>query len=246
MPGTGNTKAAEGRRVRLCALLLCLGSAGALLASPLASGGEFSATATVTSEYVYRGQALSGGNPALQAGVDYEHGSGLFAGAWASTVDLENAGGRRDAELDVYVGYHFAPAPAADLSVTVLRYTYPGQTTYFNYDYTELLVTATLDERYSFEFGYSDDIYGWNRRGRHGELRADWPLPNAWVLGAGLGYNELDDQGTSNYWYWDFGASARYARLMIDLRWYDNESPEGTLAYLSAGSQFVVSLSAGF
>ncbi len=232
-------------RKRVHALVLAhLG--GALLAPTLAPAGEFSATATVTSEYVYRGQSLSGGNPALQAGADYEHDSGLFAGAWASTVDLESAGGQRDTELDVYLGYHFAPAETIDLSVTLLRYTYPGQTSYVDYDYSEWLVTATLDERYSVEFGYSDDIYGWGQRGRHGELRADWPLPNAWVLGAGVGYNELDEQGTSNYWYWDLGASARYSRLMIDLRWYDNESPAGTLAYLSAGSQFVVSLSAGF
>jgi uncharacterized protein (TIGR02001 family) len=201
---------------------------------------------TLASEYVYRGQALSDGNPALQAGVDYAHGSGLFAGAWASTVDLESAGGRRDVELDWYAGYHYAPEAPLDLALTIMRYTYPGQSTYADYDYTELIASATLLDRYSLEFGLSDDAYGRDATARHYELRADWPLRNAWVLSAGLGYNDLDDLATSNYWYWDAGASARFAWLTVDVRWYDNETPTGTLGYLSAGSQLVLSLSTGF
>lgn len=213
---------------------------------PAVAAGELSGTVTLASEYIYRGQALSDGNPALQAGVDYEHETGLFAGAWASTVDLENLGGRRDVELDWYAGYHYAPDAPLDFVFTVLRYTYPGQSTYFDYDYTEVLLNATMMERFSFEFGFSDDIYGWGSDGRHYEARADWPLANAWVLSAGLGYNELEDQGTSNHWYWDAGASARFGWLIVDARWYDNEMPTGRLAYLSAGSQFVLSLTTGF
>ena len=121
-----------------------------------------------------------------------------------------------------------------------------GYGTARDYDYTELLLHATWLERYSLEYGYSNDIYGWGAAGQHWEARGDWPLRNAWILGAGLGYNVLDEQGTSNHWYWDIGASARFGWLMVDLRWYDNETPAGSLAYLSAGSQWVLSLSAGF
>ena len=217
----------------------------ALLVTP-AGAGEWAATVTLASEYVYRGQALSDGNPAVQAGVDYEHGSGFFLGAWASTVDLENFGGRRDAELDFYLGWHYAPDGPVDVAATVLRYTWPGQSTYFDYDYTEFLLNATLLDTWSLEYGYSDDIYGWNATGQHWELRGDWPLRNAWVVSAGAGYNILDEQGTTNHWYWDVGGSARFGRLMVDLRWYDNETATGSLAYLSAGSQWVLSLSAGF
>lgn len=219
---------------------------GALVLPVASAGGELGGTATVTSEYVYRGQALSDGNPALQGGVDYEHDSGLFVGAWASTIDLENAGGRRDVELVWYAGYHYTPDAPVDLVFTVMRHTYPGQSTYFDYDYTEALLNATFLERWSFEVGFSNDIYGWDSDGRHYEARGNWPLPNAWVVSAGLGYNDLEDQGTSDHWYWDLGASARFGWLTVDARWYDNETPTGTLAYLSAGSQFVLSLSTGF
>lgn len=221
--------------------LLCLAAT-----VPVAIAGEFSATVTATTEYIYLGQSLSGGNPALQAGIDYEHASGLFTGAWASTIDIANLGGRRDLELVYYLGYGFSPATALDVSATVLRYTYPGQSTYFDYDYTELVVSATVFDRHSLEAGFSDDVYGYGADGRYAELRSDWDLRSAWVFSAGFGYNMLEDQGTSNYWYGDVGVSARLGRFMFDIRYYDNETPTGILAYLSAGSELVLSVSAAF
>jgi len=214
--------------------------------TPTAHADGFSATVTGTTEYIYRGLSFSDGNPALQVGIDYGHESGLFAGAWASTVDLENFGGRRDVELDYYLGYGFSPAATLDLSLAVMRYTYPGQTTYFNYDYTELSVLVTVLEQYSLEAGFSEDIYGYGADGRYFELRGEWNMRNAWVVSAGLGYNVLKDQGTTNYLYGDIGASARLGRFVLDLRYYDNETPAGTLAGLSAGSRLVFSVSVGF
>ncbi len=222
----------------------------ALLLPLTAPAGELSGTLTLTSDYVYRGLLLSDGNPALQAGIDYEFGSGLFAGTWASTVDLDDAGGDPDAELDLYLGYHVAPLSSLELGLTLMRRTYPGQSTSYGYDYdynhTEALASAMLFERYTLEFGYADDPYGRDEAGRHWELRADWMQRNAWVLAAGLGYNDLGVTGTSNYWYWDLGATARFAWLTVDLRWYDSETLDGSFAPLAAGSQLVLSLSSGF
>jgi len=211
-----------------------------------AQGSELSGNVTLTTEYIYRGQALSDGNPAIQAGIDYDHDSGFFAGAWASTVDLPNPTGRRDAELDYYAGYHYAPESPLSTSVSLVRYTYPGQTGAIDYNYTEALVVVAWDDRYSIELGYTNSLYGFDAMGRHAELRGDWPLRNGWVVGAGLGYNDIADVGTSSYSYWDLGVSARFSRLTVDLRWYDNETPEGFLGRLSAGSNFVASLSVTF
>lgn len=207
---------------------------------------EWAATLALTSEYIYRGQALSDGNPALQAGLDFTHDSGLFAGIWSSTVDLPNPTGRRDAEVDYYLGYQYSPDAPLSASLSVVRYTYPGQTGSFDYNYTEWLLTTVFHDRYSVEFGHSSEVYGWDGSGRHLEFRGDWPLPSGWVIGAGLGYNDIENIGTSNYLYWDIGASARYSRLTVDLRWYDNETPRGVLARLSAGSQLVATLSLAF
>jgi len=61
-----------------------------------------------------------------------------------------------------------------------------------------------------------------------------------------VGYNDIEETGTTSYWYWDVGASARYSRLTVDLRWYDNEEIRGTLWRLSAGSRLVASLTVAF
>lgn len=211
-----------------------------------AAVGEVSGRVTLASEYIFRGQAQSDGNPALQAGIDYSHRSGLFLGAWASTVDLESPSGRRDAELNYYLGWHFSGESRLSGTLALTRYTYPGQTTSFSYDYTEALVTATWDDRYSLEFGYASDVYGFPVDSRHIEFRVDWPLRNAWVVSGGLGLNDLDELGSSQYAYGDIGISARYSRLTLDLRWYNNERPAGFIGGLSAGSQLVGAVSLGF
>ena len=220
--------------------------AAVVMSQPRALAGELSGIATLTSQYIYRGIASSDGNPAVQAGLDYETDSGFFAGAWASTIDLPSPDGSRDAELDYYAGYHYAPDMPFAVAVSLTRYTYPGSEADRSYDYREALVALTLHEHYSIEFGYSDNIYGRDAIGRHLELRADWPLERAWVIDAGAGLSDLEDLGASRFAYWDAGASARFSRLTVDLRWYDNQVPGGYFAYLSAGSQFVVSLSASF
>ncbi len=219
---------------------------GCQLHPPAAVASEFTGIASLTSEYIYRGLAQSDGNPAFQLGLDYEFEAGIFVGAWASTIDLQSAVGERHTELDFYLGYHYESEAPLSATLTVLRYTYPGQTGSHSYDYDEFLVSTTWREQYSIEFGYTDNLYGLNRIARHWELRSEWPVANAWVISAALGRNDLSAIGVSEYLHWDLGASARFSRLVLDLRWYDNEPPDDFAASISAGSQFVVSLSAAF
>lgn len=222
-----------------------VGAACQWYAAP-AAASDLSGIATLTSEYIYRGQAVSDGDPALQLGLDYEHDSGLFAGAWASTIDVRTAFGERDTELDFYVGYHYAPESPLALTATLVRYTYPGQSAAVDYDYNEALFTVTLGGRHSAELGYTANLYGLGRTGRHWELRSEWPLAAAWVVSAGLGRNDLADFAASPYYHWDIGASARFSRLTADLRWYGNERHTSGVGGQSAGSQFVISLSVAF
>lgn len=210
------------------------------------AAGDVSGRITLASEYIYRGKALSDSNPALQAGIDYQHRSGLFLGAWASTVDIVSPSGRRDAELDYYAGWHFAGESRISGALSLTHYTYPGQTTSFDYDYTEAVATASWDGRYSLEFGYAHDVYGSPVDSRHLELRIDWPLRSAWIFSGGLGVNDLRNLGSSRYAYGDVGISARFARFTVDLRWYDNERPAGFRGRLAAGSRLVGALSVGF
>ncbi|HKJ18422.1 MAG TPA: TorF family putative porin [Xanthomonadales bacterium] len=209
--------------------------------APTIQASEYSISTTLTSEYIFRGLKRSDGQPALQLGVDYEHDSGVFAGVWGSTIDIQSPAGKRDLELDFYAGFHHRFQAPLSATLTLLRYTYPGQTGFHSYDYNEVLVSATWQDRYSVELGMTRDLNGLGHDSRHWEFQLDYPVANTWVLGATLGLNDMSDAGVSRYFYWDVGASVRWSRMIFDLRWFDNERPDGFAARDSAGSQWVVS-----
>lgn len=211
-----------------------------------AQASELSGNVALTSEYIFRGHSLSDDNPALSAGIDFGHDAGWFVGAWASTMDMRSPSGRRDTQLNYYAGYSFGRESRVGGSVSVVGYSFPGQTGPRDYDYTELLASVYLGDSYVFEIGYADEYYGFDWQNRHVEMRGNWPLKNAWVVSAGLGWNDIDAANPSNYLYWDVGASARFSRLMVDLRWFDNESQSGALSWMSAGSKVVATLSVAF
>ena len=86
------------------------------------------------SQYIFRGYTQTHNDPALQGGVDIEHSSGLYVGAWASNIswlkeDPWNAytdGG--SVEIDLYAGYASEIGETGiSYDVGVLQYIYPGE-----------------------------------------------------------------------------------------------------------------------
>ena len=64
----------------------------------------FPASATLVSDYIWRGQTQTWGNPAAQFGIEADHASGFYAGFWGSNVSshwLPNA----NLETDWSVGF---------------------------------------------------------------------------------------------------------------------------------------------
>ncbi|MBF0184953.1 MAG: hypothetical protein HQM06_11270 [Magnetococcales bacterium] len=95
------------------ALLTVLGLS-ALAAAPVtaaeadkanASPHTFTANIGVVSNYIFRGLTQTWDKAALQAGVDYSHANGWYAGLWGSSIsDKQYADGWM--ELDLYGGYN--------------------------------------------------------------------------------------------------------------------------------------------
>lgn len=228
------------------ASLATLSFIGVLVASPGASASELTGHATVTSQYIYRGLAFSDGHPAFQLGGHLDFESGFFVGAWTSSIDLEGPTSRRTMELDYYAGYSLTTDSPWSASITAVRYTYPMAEGAHSYDYNEVLLALSFSDRYSLEAGYTDNVYNLDAEARHWALRADWPLADTLVVGAGLGGHDLAGLGVAHYLHWDLGLSARLSRFTFDLRWYDNEEPDRLpFSGISAGSQLVLSLSLG-
>lgn len=174
-----------------------------LLALPLLAGAQVwaddvastSANLALTSNYISRGFTQSWGRPALQGGVDHLRPSGLFAGAWFSTLSQKEF---RDGplEVDIYAGMN---GSAAGLTWTAAAYyyLYPGSSSPAvgnrRYDYAEAKLGLSqgpwvintywvLTQRW---FGTFGDARGssYLELGYTAELGEGWTLP----LQAGFG-----------------------------------------------------------
>lgn len=94
-----------------------------------ASAHTVSYNVGLASEYSYRGISQSDNKAALSAGADYSHASGVYVGAWASTIKWLEKGGyytSSDIELDLYGGYKLEVAKDTTVDLGVLKYVYPG------------------------------------------------------------------------------------------------------------------------
>lgn len=81
---------------------------------------------SLASDYRFRGISQTYRRPAVQAGLDYVHASGLYLGTWMSNVSGNSYNNGAGLEWDLYGGYRFAIAPDVTLDLGALAYAYPG------------------------------------------------------------------------------------------------------------------------
>ena len=84
-------------------------------------GITISGSATVVSDYRFRGFSQSNEEAAIQGGFSIGHDSGLYIGTWGSSIGFANG-----TEIDVYGGFatEITPGLTADIGATL--YLYPG------------------------------------------------------------------------------------------------------------------------
>jgi uncharacterized protein (TIGR02001 family) len=199
----------------LAVLAVAAGSAAAQDASPSLNG-----YVTLANGYWSRGLSQNDGL-SVQAGIDYQHQSGWFAGAWAANVDYAVEGSRqqpREIEVDVYGGYH-ARGAEWSWTVTLGRYLYPD--TWIRYDYTELSGTVGFRDRVFYTASYSDDFYAFDRAALNQELSLALPLRGDVEIGAALGRFDLAGSNI-DYTHWNVGVSKLVRRVVVDLRYHDS------------------------
>lgn len=112
----------------LCTCLSVFNASSAGAIETANSDTNLSGTLALVSNYVWRGQSQTWGNPALQFGVEAGHVSGAYAGFWTSNVSDQWVPGTR-IETDWYAGMRGnLPAALSALNYEVnLNYAYfPG------------------------------------------------------------------------------------------------------------------------
>jgi uncharacterized protein (TIGR02001 family) len=89
-----------------CSILAALGVANNVGAAESVLEDKLVGNISLTSNYVWRGLSQTFDGPALQAGAEFEHRSGLYVGAWASNVSEKWVPGS-NLESNLYTGYRF-------------------------------------------------------------------------------------------------------------------------------------------
>lgn len=189
--------------------------AGSAIATPafaqdIPTDIEVSANVAMVTDYRFRGISFSGGDMAIQGGFDIAHSSGVYVGAWASSLEDSAAG---STELDIYAGYSTALTDMLSFDIGMLYYVYPDGDG-VNVDYFEPYaslstalgpVDATVGVAYAWDqsaLGDEDNLYIYTDLG--------YAVPNTPVsLSAHLGYTDgvysADTDDTS--FDWSVGAS---------------------------------------
>lgn len=116
------------RSTAAAALLALTGTAFAQAKAP-EPDYTLSFNAAVVSDYRFRGIAQTSKDPALQAGADFAHKSGVYLGAFASNVSWVkdfNGATKGSYELDLYGGVKTEVAKDTILDLGLITYRYPG------------------------------------------------------------------------------------------------------------------------
>lgn len=182
------------------------------------------------SDYVWRGVSQTQEDPALQAEINLEHRSGLYAGLWASSIDFTAAGEEDDGidyELDGYIGWAGELRPGLELDLVLTRAAYPGARRGYDYDYTELEGTLSFAEHYHVGLAYSPDIFGLGGKGYYWNLGGEWPLgESGFGLKAQVGHYDLHDPLGDSYNDYLLALTREFGPFEAELQ-YTNTSSYG-------------------
>lgn len=184
-------------------VLAALALSGAAFAQTAAPEPNYTLAYNVgaVSDYRYRGISQSRLRPALQGGIDYTRKSGIYVGAWASTIKwIKDAGGDAPVELDIYGGYK-GTAGAFGYDVGVLRYQYPKHSLVVSPNTTEIYGAATFGPatlKYSHAvtnlFGFAD-----SKNSYYLDASASFDLGGGWSVAPHIGYQKVKNNSPFSY-----------------------------------------------
>lgn len=168
---------------------------------------QVSASVAALSDYRFRGISQSDNNPALQATLAFDHATGLFASAFASSVDF---GGVSDANVETVLtaGYAARLRPDVSWEAGIVYYRYPGSRAERETDYAEGFAGVTW-RNVNARLYVTPHYFGGERSALYVELNATFALSERLAVTAHAGFARI----TGLYNRIDVSTS-----ILIDLR----------------------------
>jgi uncharacterized protein (TIGR02001 family) len=206
----------------------------ALLWTSSASAADLSGEIGFVSDYRYRGVSLSEHNPALQASLTLEHGSGLYVTVWGST--LERIGRPSSSEVDVTAGYERELTKWISFDLSATRYSYPSAGS-DNYSEATAAVTLTRGPASAIlGFSYAPrqrglrDNSGRRRDNSYASLQTAYEVRGTpLTVKAGLGHERgaFDEVERGGKWDWNFGGEATRGPAKLSLTYVGSNADGG-------------------
>ena len=190
---------------------------------------------TVASDYIFRGLTQTNKRAALQAGIEADHDSGFYVGAWGSNISwLSDLGGISSSlEIDAYAGYRTTFASGVGLDFGLYTYYYPG-------DFPSGFTSANTTEGYvGFSYGIASlkyshaftNLFGFDNSKHSGylDLSANWEFSPSWVLNGHVGHQNVEHSAAASYTDWKLGITRNFdAGWSVAVAYFDTNADEGT------------------
>jgi uncharacterized protein (TIGR02001 family) len=224
-------------------ILLAVPFAAALLAAPVAQAqdkkdklvpGDFTATVTLGTDYLYRGISQTDENPTIQGSIDYSlmfnESIGIYAGLWASNLNFRD-GNEATIEIDVSAGVKGEIA-GFTWQAGMIGYFYPGASSALNYDFYEFAGKIGYDLGFvalSGGLNYSPDFFGKSGDAWYVYGDAKVPIPGApfdLALIGHLGHQWIEKNeryGAPDYLEWQAGVTATVEGFTLSLVYADTD-----------------------
>jgi len=213
---------------------------------------SISGSVGLVSDYRFRGFSQTGEDPAVQGGITVTSDTGLYAGTWASSLNLP--GSDLGSEIDLFAGYSTKVAEGVTVDAGLLYYLYPKHksvTGPIDTDFFEPYVNVTgeigpLTLKVGANYAWDQNALGKNSAlYLHAEPSA--ALPGTPIsLNGHIGYAKSDSflgGVDGKVWDWSLGASASYRMLTVGVAYVDTNEPS---AINGSDAGVVFSLTAGF
>lgn len=191
---------------------------------------------TAATDYHWRGISMSNGQPALHAGLQVIHRSGIYAGLLATSISLPNNNASLEA---IYtIGYQYQIHPQHRLNFQYIDINYPGAAHSQHYDFEEYsigLISQSLlrdQDQWSSSISFSPDAYGQNGNYWRLDSRYNYPLNEKFGVFAAIGASKVEDNAAfqrlwgnpnkDHYYDWKIGLSANRFGLNGELYYARN------------------------
>ncbi len=208
-----------------------------------------SASAALTTDYMWRGVSQTNNDPAIQGSFDLAHESGAYVGVWGSNIEFGDQ--NTSMELDIYGGFanetdFGGVLPFAfGYDAGVLRYEYTASP---DLGFTELYFGGSISPIENFNFStyyYYGLKIDHTRPGEYTDISADYTLPDELggiTILAHAGYYNQKDTSVwgDDYWDWKIGVAKDIGGFNFEVAYFDTDNagdPVSAAGGIYGGSQ---------